>query len=745
MRVCHGTCTSSVSLMGIRYRPTYPRSPLPCIGSWRRSFCSGWKYLVSLVLLGMRLTRCKSPQTGWRCVEFLYSVSSQSYSYHIQESSTFDLANDCFRFVTGYLEVINASSQHIYHSALVVAPRNSIVRKLYEAQAHPLTRIVCGVPISWEANTAATARPSGIWPTVWSPCDRFIAITWVGAKTVDVLDSATLQRLQTVEFPQGISTWSLALVFSPDSRVLTCSGYADTNPNRSDLELVIISCDLQTGGVASVIRWQTAKKPHSRGTKMVYSASGKMVGVYHYSGGGKIFIFDVASGVLAHSHSLKDSNCLNHFIWAHRESIRFATADATTITIWEVGFASGATPTEVETLAIPDCFGNEWDVAQFLPAPCRLALYNHAEHRILVWDPRSSRSLLECTDANFRPRTSFSSDGRFFACATRGPGIYLWKDSPDGYVLHGILGSSIGSCPVLAQNGESIVVFSGRVIQLWHTKSLITIPSGISTRAPQDTKDFILEFSPDGMFAAVARWKGNTVIILNLKSDIPQLTIDPGMEVYGLGVIGNTVVTMGRRTVIGWNVPAGDCVPNGLVGLEDRSWTINLCGSQDYDERWIRASISPDSRYIALIEDETLHIHRTSTGEHLGKRHILRPSIPRFSLDGRHIWCGSADHITGVWRVGGGREVLECLWYRGDARHPPIEGNPWESSRGYQVTNDWWILHPDGMRLLMIPPPWQPYLKSRLWEGQFLALLDGKLSEPVILDLDVNRDLRYCL
>ena len=71
------------------------------------------------------------------------------------------------------------------------------------------------------------------------------------------------------------------------------------------------------------------------------------------------------------------------------------------------------------------------------------------------------------------------------------------------------------------------------------------------------------------MFVVVARWEDDTVIVLNLKSDIPQLTIDPGMGVHGLGVIGNIVVAIGRRKVIGWKVPAGDCVCNGLVGLED--------------------------------------------------------------------------------------------------------------------------------------------------------------------------------
>ena len=278
-------------------------------------------------------------------------------------------------------------------------------------------------------------------------------------------------------------------------------------------------------------------------------------------------------------------------------------------------------------------------------------------------------------------------------------------------------------------------MFGGRAVQLWHTKSFITIPSSTSIRAFQDTEDFILEFSPDGMFAVATREGGNTVIVSNLKSDTPQFIIDPGMEVYGLGVIENTVVTIGRQKVIGWKVPAGDCVPDGLLGLEDRSWTINLRGSQDYT-RSIRASISPDSRYIALIENKTLHIHHASTGEHLG-RTSAGSWTPRFSWDGGNVWCADFDRIEGAWRVGGERAVLERLWCVDDTGHPP-KGDPWGSSRGYQVTNDRWILDPDGRRILMLPPLWLPYVRGRLWKEQFLALLDGALSEPVILDLDVN-------
>ena len=579
------------------------------------------------------------------------------------------------------------------------------------------------------------ARPSRLKLAVWSPCNRFIAITCDGIRMMDILDSVTLQQLQTLELPQGVPTELRTPVFSPDSRILTCSGYAYGDP--PDGELFVVSWDLQTGGVANVIRWPAHIM---MGTpSMAYSANGKMFGVYCPSG--YIFVCDVA-GVLVHSYSHKNTIPLGeHSIWAHGESLRFATANitTTTITIWEVGFTSGATPMEIEILPGPDGLGSEWRTALFLPASCRLALFHGMGRRILVWDVRNSRSLLEVSNADFWSGMAFSSNGRFFACPTRGPDVYLRKDSSDGYVLHGILTSSPGhSKPLFTRNGESIVAFSGCAIQLWRTKGLITSPLGISTRVPQHAEDFILEFSPDGMLAVVAMQEDNMVVVLSLKSGIPQLTIDPSMKVYGLGVIGNTVVVIGSPKVVAWNLPAGDCVPNALVGLEDRSWTINLRGSQNY--RVFHASISPDSRYIALISRWTLNIHRTSTGERLGER----PAgfyTPRFSPDGRNVWC-TINYLggVGVWRVGGGREVLECLGNPVDMEHPP-RGNPWGSSCGYRVTNDWWVVGPDGKRLLMLPPPWRSFMMRRLWKGEFLALVHGGLPEPVILAFDVNRDL----
>ena len=589
----------------------------------------------------------------------------------------------------------------------------------------------------WDASTATTTRPDRLQSVVWSPCDRFIAITWYGSKTVDVLDPATLQRLQILEFPQGLPTINGRLIFSPDSRILT---HIDCNPrHNSFIELCIVSWDLQTGGVASVVRQQTTVGKDSYIRSVTYSADGKMIGVLfrldpHHLKGSSIFIHDVTSGVLVHSHSTRSADKLAH-IWTHGESLRFMILYATTITIWEVGFTLGATPTKVETLPSPVDF-NEMSLVytQFHPALSRLSLV--CSDRILVWDIRNSRKLLDYADDRFNINMSFSSDGHFFACSTYGSNIYLWKESPAGYILRGILTPDIESpTPLLSRNGESIITFSGQVIQSSRTEGFTIPPPGTLTRG-SEIIDFIMEFSSDGMSAAVTIRGDNTVTVLNLKSGVSQLTLDAGMEVHGLGLNVNIVVVIGWGKAVAWNLPTEDQVPGACVGAESSSWTINL-SSPPNCVVLIGASISPDFRHIALSDYSYLYVYGASTGEILWKESVWRHTH-RFSPDGYDVWYVDFRGNGEVWRVRGGRNELEPLV---DIEDPP-EGYPWASSCGHRVTDDWWILGPDGKRLLMLPPPWRSYyLMDRVWKGQYLALLHNRLPEPVILELEVNRGL----
>ena len=675
-----------------------------------------------------------------------------SYSDRIQESPTLDLADDCFYFVTTFFEVIKASAPHIYHSALVLAPEKSIVRELYKSHLHPFVRVVYGLPTSWDSNIATTTCPSQIWLAVWSTCNRFIAITWGKPVTsVAVLDSATLQQLQTLESPRNISP-NCRLIFSPDSRILTCSSGDYKEP-------FVVSWDLQTGGVIGVIRWQGPEcdiRVHPNDVEtfsITYSADGKTVGVFYcyrsvYDDNRittNVSICDVASGVYMHSHSLNGGEIMfqNH-IWSHGQSLQFVTADTATITIWEVGFTSGATPTEVRTLPIPDGFHNYLQIGnfQFLPDPCRLAFFPKG-HGVMVWDAQDSKYLLDYTDARFYGPMSFSSDGRFFTCSTLKGETYLWKESPpNGYFLHEIHVSStenLGPLTSLSRTGESIVTLGKRAIQLWRTTRSTTHASGTLTQAPPRTEHFILDVSPDETLAVVSMWESDTVTVLNLKSGGVQLTIDPGMNVYGLRVTGNTVGVIGLTKVITWNLPARDSLPNTRMNLEGSARTIELSPWDEFGGLPVTgAAMSPDFSRIALNHYETLHVYNASTGEIIGEgTSELSALAPWFSPDGCDVWCVNDDGLADVFRIGGEQNMLERLEHQIGPKHPP-EGYPWGSSR-YQVTEDWWLRGPDGERLLMLPPPWRPQVAiRRVWKGDFLALLHNGLSEPVILKFNVK-------
>ena len=591
--------------------------------------------------------------------------------------------------------------------------------------------------MSWDGSTAATTGPSAIELAVWSPCDRFIATTQYHSRMVDVLDSATLQRLQTLEYPQDVSTKCKVLAFSPDSHILMC--YGGWSSNSLDKEPFVVSWDLQTGGVANVVRFQP-KYLYPHACSITYSANGKMVGVlYHespFSKNSTISVIDVASDALMHSHLLENATLLSKHIWTHGSSLRSATVDAGAITIWEVGFTSSATLTKVKIFPSPFNFrGKYLEYTELHPTTYRLAFVS--SQRLLVWDVQNSRYLLDPMGTEFSSKMSFSSDGRFFTCATKGSNVYLWMEASAGYILHRIfVPNAEYPTPLLARNGESILAFRGCTIQLWHTKSLTTPHPSILTQAPRRDDRFIVEFSSDEMFAVVAERRDNTVTVLNLKSGVPQLTIDTSMKVCGLGVIGNTAVVIGDQKVIAWDLPAGNCPPHGRVGLERSSWTINL--DHKYKHIFIvrNASISSNSHHIALGSEGGVTIFNGSTGEFVGdKSLVLVPDNFRLSPDGRDIWFVYSNGRASVWRVGSGQEGMKNLNLKVGIEDPP-EGYPWGSSRGYRITDDWWVLAPDGRRLLMLPPPWQSYAMYRIWKGRFLALLHGGLSEPVILELE---------
>lgn len=496
----------------------------------------------------------------------------QNPSDLIQESPTLDLVNECSRFVTRHFEIISTSSPHIYHSALALTPRESIVQKLFKSHAKPFMRIVQGVPALWGQNTATATSRFEIRQAVWSPCNKFIAISPDYGIRADILDSATLRRLQSLELSQKTSPCPEVFAFSPDSRMLTSFTHGNYFLGTGQL---VVSWDLHTGGVVSAIEWEGPHNATARGAHMTHSMNGTIVAVLSwYESSAIISICNVVSGVYMHNvaHGAWSNPNLAlgtpnvYEIWTHGESLRFSTPTPAGITIWEVGLAPGTTPAQAENVSIPDnvveTFAlkpkKQGDIArtEFHPASCRLAFTRAGT--LLVWDARASKFLLNNTGTDFIHSMAFSSDGRFFACTTVESKVSLWKESATGYTLSGkITISTQPSQPHLSPNGESIVTFGESMIQLWRTKGF-TVTTSIVTARPlpllnprrsqslQRAEDFLLDSLPNTSFVIVARKGNKTAVVLDLESGVPQLTIDASMKIYGLRSIENTIVAIGE-------------------------------------------------------------------------------------------------------------------------------------------------------------------------------------------------------
>jgi WD40 repeat protein len=653
----------------------------------------------------------------------------------IQESPTLDLVYDCFQFVTGFFVVIRTSAPHIYHSALPLSPQTSIVRQLYNPRARPLTRIVHGLLASYPS-VIANGVSTSVGALRWSPCSKSIAvIRYLRQETIiRILDAVTLEPLTTIKRGSDEVQW---LTFSPDSRLLTWFSVT-----RKEF----ISWDLRAGVQLSVISSDPVWRSPVEYSSITYSECGTMLGILFMNvEESAISIYNALSGT--HTHTHRTGRVLGE-VWTHGECIRYATFASGSIIIWEFGFASTHEPTQVESLSTPNDFYppdvfNRLETLLIHPVLSRFAFTGRKG--VLVWDGRESRSLLDSEDLKGPMWMSFSLDGRLFACGTIGPEIYLWKESPAGYVLHRKFQSGSKypkNC--VSPDGRSIVGWDDSGVQVWRTTDPATSLSSISTQTPPRTGIHKVEFSPGGAFAAITQVEDNVVTVLDLESGDPWLVIDTGVKIQGLGVGRSAIVVAGEGRIITWDLPAGNCALGARVNIYDsgRTTTFPQPPLEGLDWKPI-ISISPDLHRMAIVHGAYgatwrtfgLRLYSVSTGQCIARVSTEWGEMTWLTLGGHDVWCGRDERVAGGWSIVEDSES-------GMIRLEPIGLSatlsrrlPGKSPCGYEVTGDGWVLSSSRKRLLWLPP----YLRSEGTDGarsgRFLAILCPALPEPVLLEL----------
>jgi len=462
-----------------------------------------------------------------------------------------------------------------------------------------------------------------------------------------------------------------------------------------------------------------------------------MVGVANQDPGSAIHIsiYNLLSGTHTRFHHAPEGKLVAP-IWTHGECLRLVTVKPGSVTVWEVGFTSTHMPTEIESLPTPGDI-SDLESPLFLPNLSRLAFIHRG--KVLIWDARDSKLLLDYLSCGWDADMSFSSDGRFFVCrsGTINRDIRLWKESPAGYTLHRQLVSGIGPCirQLLSPDGESIIGTRPYETQLWRTTDPISSLSSVPTPTTGGG-NFILEFSPDGSLAATARRRDNTVTVLDINSGNPRLIIDTGMDVYGLRVTRNSVIVVGDGMIITWNLPAGDHVLDARATVDDSARTITFNGSAP---RYIfsqSATISSDLSYVVTIRgDRTgLDVYDMSTGNHLAGTNAKVEALSQITSDGCEAWSLEGWPYKG-WKIikDENSDVIELEPLPENAA--PSGRHIYRSPHGHGIADDGWIFDSRGKLLMWLPQRWRERRWPLRWDGRFLGLSDDGLPEPVIIEL----------
>jgi hypothetical protein len=277
---------------------------------------------------------------------------------------------------------------------------------------------------------------------------------------------------------------------------------------------------------------------------------------------------------------------------------------------------------------------------------------------------------------------------------------------------------------------------------LWPTEDPILTPP-ITPAKAKDRTEFVLSLSPDGTLAAVAQWRENVVTVFDLGSGDPRLVIDTGIGVLCLRVTGSTVVVAGGGKAAAWKLPADNLSLKARANIDDaiRTTTFDHPGrsSDLLETQASESAISPTLDRIATIvypelAPAELNLYDASTGKH------LTSTLPNaftsklhFSQDGREIWPASPKVCNGWKIVEDSKSGVTELEPLSPTARPSLV-YPWQSSRGCEVREDGWVLGPTQKRLLWLPPRWRSHDSNRAWNGRFLGIGHGELSEVVILE-----------
>ena len=594
--------------------------------------------------------------------------------------------------MTTFFEPINVSAVHIYHSALELSPRSSIVRRLYYHRRHnPFPRVVAGTQDSWDqSSTIRHGGNSGCSLFTWSPCGLHVAINRRGV--TEIRDPLTSELLSTLRPTKPTNEPICALAYSPDGRSLAASSATS-----------FIIWDIQTGGVAREVEWG-AEVEHDVAIKvlLVWSLDGRAIAICTApldNISDSVHVYDVDSGV-ARFHSTIQSSTIRHF-WAHNESFRIMMAE------WdsEAGrlivdlFDAGSVLTKIESFRIGP-FGPldvHKDTVSFSPTTYRIAA--SSPDQVYIFDIRNWEFLLD--RFAFAESHCFSSDGSLYAYwDSSSCHIKIWKYSSGHYTMWGEFPTQ-NICDSLRFSPDSSLLagWFPDFLRVWRLdRPPVTHPINYTLCA----------LSHCGTYVATGHFGSSTVAITRLPSRSPPQFIDAGY-IVGLALTGNVLLVEDVEEIKAWLLTEVGVVDGPLgdrrAGHCDSIWTIPKRGNPVLLFR---------DQTVTMVQDGCVTlVYHTGTGEVLTSTQATpHPRDRQCSLRG----MGDGLHYLHRRDLGVPSTHSETDW--------PVS---WTS------LEEGWVKGPEGRRRLWIPPAWRSHPGQGGWHCNITTLWLGTRGRTVIV------------